>query len=323
MSDIARKIDCIRENGLPSFQFWNEITYFEPWSLDQGSTGEGGQAWTMETIQMEHDDHERQQRIIAGQDHARRALREAYCSVPTSLYQVSSALATARVDGLLGVIEAEQEISTPIIAESLEIQLARLASPGPVYACKKIKRTERGKGTIYFLRSTPEQNAAFRGISSTAIHKMMREHKGYKLKAALETMALSPSLLWEILLRIRPEQLDEANHYACKMHISLRWELIRLSVCHINLSANTDGLEAVDDIVLPALRRGTQIANTTCQRRRRKSLTSKPIQGTESWRKPLSRRKDCTTCWYHQFVEQRRRNKANLNPVGSVCEEGP
>ena len=272
---------------------------------------------------MEHDDHERQQRITAGQEHARRAVNEAYSSVPTRLYQRSSALATAKVDGLLGVAEPGQETSKIMVEEPLEVQLARLASPSPVYACKKIKEMERGKGTIYFLRSTPEQNAAFRGISSTAIHKMMREHKGYKLKAALETMALSPSLLWEILLRLRPEKLDEGHRYACEMHISFQWELIRLSVCHINFSANTDGLKAVDDIVLAASRRGAQIANTTYRRKRRKSLTSTPIQGTESRLRSLNSRNSCFTCWYHDLVEQSRRNKADLNPVESGCEERP
>ena len=315
VSDIARKVDCIRENGLPNFQFWDEITYFEPWSLDPGSTREGGLAWTRETIQMKHDDHERQQRITAGQEHARRAVKEAYSSVRTSVYQGSSALATAKVDGLLGVIEPEQETSKPLSAEPLEIQLAGLAAPSPVYTCKKIKATKRGKGKIYFLRSTPEQNAAFRGISSTAIHKMMREHKGYEFKSALETMALSPALLWEILLRIRrePETSDEGNHFECEMHPLLRWELIRLSLCHVTFSAPTDRLQAVDDIVLPASRQDTQIASSITRQWRRNSMTSMRTQGTDPRRKDRNSQNGCYTCWYHEFVDQSRRNEANLD----------
>lgn len=315
VSDIARQPVCLRENGLPNLQDDEEITYFEPWSLDQESTRECGHAWTMETIQKEHDDHERQQRITAGHEHARRAVKDAYSSVPTSLYQGASALATAKVDGLLGVTEPQAGSSRPIIDEPLETQFARLASPSPVYVCKKIRDTERRKGTMYFLRSTPEQNAPFRGISSTAIHKVMREYKGYKLKSALETMALSPTLLWDILLGLRsePKQTDEANHHACETHVSLRWELIRLSLCHINSSAPTDGLKAVDDIVLPVSRRDTQIANTTYRRGRRNSLTGMPIQGTDSRQKSLKSQTCCYTCWYHEFVDQSRRNNADLD----------
>ena len=280
-----RKIDDLRlrEDGLPNLSLDQEKTWFGPWSRDQENTRESGQAWTTETIQKEHDDHERQQTIAAGQELA--------------------------PSGLVGLIGPEPGSARLTIDEPLETQLARLAAPSPVYVCEKIKDTEFGKGTIYFLQSTPEQNAPFRGLSSTAIHKKNREHQGYKLKSSLETMALSPCLLWELLLPIglKRERSDKGNHYACEMHVSPRWEMIRLSLCLMTISAPTGGPLAVDDIGLLASKRNTQAAGTVSRQRRRNSLASIRSEGTESRLKCLNGGEGCYICCYHKFVEQSRR----------------
>ncbi|KAL8808839.1 MAG: hypothetical protein Q9223_007977, partial [Gallowayella weberi] len=163
----------------------------------------------------EREEMRRGLRIAAGEAHARRAVEEKYSSVldmSASLLHGASRLAIAKVDGLLELDDPNTAPVAPVMTqpkESLTTQLSILRSPKSVSVCWRKwsvcwEKSAESRKSLRFLRTTPEQHTPFRGISSTLIQEKMQELKGYRLKSALESMALSPGLLWDMLL---PPQL--------------------------------------------------------------------------------------------------------------------
>ncbi|KAL9005213.1 MAG: hypothetical protein Q9188_002012 [Gyalolechia gomerana] len=155
-----------------------------------------------------------QEAIATGEDGARRAgIGNQYSvpDLPLNLSHGASELAIARVDELLAFEEDGQMSKAPEVTESLATQLSRLSSPSSVTVCWWKDASPRK--SLRLLRSTAEQHGPFRGISSSEIQKKMHELKGYKLKSALESVALSPSLLWDVLLprRIQRDELNDRH----------------------------------------------------------------------------------------------------------------
>lgn len=82
---------------------------------------------------------------------------------------------------------------------TLLAQLGNLSFPNSGSICWQ-KRITPPK-SLRFLRSTSEQHTPFRGISSSSIHWLlhMLEDQETELRSALELLALSPQLLWDML----------------------------------------------------------------------------------------------------------------------------
>ncbi|KAL8678421.1 MAG: hypothetical protein Q9186_005229 [Xanthomendoza sp. 1 TL-2023] len=216
LTDVAREAGFDHPNGL---EFCHSIGC-GPWLLDDGKNKTRAptklqmqreyetQRQRKETIEEEErEEIRREQRFAVGKENARKAVEEKYSSVldmSASLLHGASHLAIAKVDGLLGIEDQHTTPVTPIktqTKESVATQLSKLCSPQPVSVCWQ--EHSRPKKSLRFLRSTPEQHTPFRGISSTLIQEKIMELNGYKLKAAIESMALSPALLWDMLLPSR------------------------------------------------------------------------------------------------------------------------
>ncbi|KAI4154803.1 MAG: hypothetical protein L6R39_001342 [Caloplaca ligustica] len=199
VSDVGRKAKYDEQNGLPGHHW----TDFGPWHVEHGEDTR-----VQSNVVSEWEEVGKPQQVAANKDRARKVENECNNPVPHPSQEASD-LAVTKVDGLLRIDEQGQPSTPPKAAESLTTQLARLSSPKLVSVCWQ-KNTQPIK-SLRFLRSTPEQNAPFRGISSSEIQKKVHELKGYKLKSALESMALSPSLLWDMLLpeQLRHHQSDE------------------------------------------------------------------------------------------------------------------
>ncbi|KAL8803339.1 MAG: hypothetical protein Q9182_003227 [Xanthomendoza sp. 2 TL-2023] len=227
-----------------------------------------------ETIEKEREEVRKQQRIAAGEAQARRAVEEKYSSVldiSASLLHGVSHLAIAKVDGLLGLEDPNTTPVAPVRTqpkESLTTQLNTLRSPQSVSVCWQTQ--ERPIKSLRFLRSTPEQHAPFRGISSTVIQEKMQELKGYKLKAVLESMVLSPGLLWDMLLpsRLRCDkvaytdskvdgpicldiEMDLIARHSCPNHPPLHPTTARTPICHWHTLSYHRGTQTLDDMLLP------------------------------------------------------------------------
>lgn len=241
VSDVAREVSSCQRDWLENFR----PSIFGAWVVDDRSQREEVRAQqAQEAIQW-------QRRVCAGKVRARRAIDEKYNSVPVlsaNLSQVASDLAIAKIDGLLAINEPEQ-LTPPEARETLTAQIARLGSPCSVHVCWHGTRK-----SLRFLQATSQQHASFRGISSTEIQTKIHELKGYKLKSALESLALSPGLLWDMLL---PNQLQ--RHDLEKVKASLRAidppihrDFIKSSIGNLNAWAFGRGVETLDDIVLPA-----------------------------------------------------------------------
>ncbi|KAI4173419.1 MAG: hypothetical protein LQ343_002952 [Gyalolechia ehrenbergii] len=198
VSDIARKADFDHQDGLEHFRGRG----FGPWVVDNGVMGSGSTyAETRDQMLDQWNELQRQKRIAAGEERARKAVAENYDSVlnmSASLFHGASSLATARVDGLLGLDEETDKSQVKVDQKWLCIHLAGLGSPKSSSVCWLLNAARLT--TLRFLRATPEQYGPFRGISSSKVQKVMRELEGYKLLSALKSMALSPNLLWDMLL---------------------------------------------------------------------------------------------------------------------------
>ncbi|KAL8860051.1 MAG: hypothetical protein Q9178_003600 [Gyalolechia marmorata] len=105
----------------------------------------------------------------------------------------------------------------------LSTQLAQLGSPRSVSVCWQ-KHTTPWK-SLRFLRSTAEQNTSFRGISSSGIHTLIHQATGNddELRAALEPIALSPGLLWDILAPTRVKRREQKTDVTLNLldHIAI------------------------------------------------------------------------------------------------------
>ncbi|KAI4270704.1 MAG: hypothetical protein L6R38_007034 [Xanthoria sp. 2 TBL-2021] len=93
--------------------------------------------------------------------------------------------------------KSARDLKTP--TKILSAQLASLSSPNSVSVCWQ-KHITPWK-SLRFLRSTTEQHTPFRGISSSSIHRLLHMLKDQEdeLKSALNLLALSPHLLWDML----------------------------------------------------------------------------------------------------------------------------
>ncbi|KAI4108375.1 MAG: hypothetical protein LQ339_002277 [Xanthoria mediterranea] len=89
--------------------------------------------------------------------------------------------------------------------KTLLAQLGDLSFPNSVSVCWQKSITPWK--SLRFLRSTSEQQTPFRGISSSIIHRLlhMLKDQEVELKVALELLALSPQLLWDMLKSTSPQ----------------------------------------------------------------------------------------------------------------------
>ena len=220
VSDVAREFAQGQNDGCPTFH----PTCFGPWKKDNSILRGDDPVRYEETIQQEREALNRHRKIAAGKDHARRAVDEVYNSVPTlgaGLSIGTSDLAVARFNGLLGLTENDQSPTSPAMKETFATQFARLGNPCWVSICWQRSGTHRK--SFRCLLTTPEQHQPFRGISSSRIQEKMHELKGYKLRSALESMALSPDLLWDMLLpkRMQMPRLSIGMITDCALHCSM------------------------------------------------------------------------------------------------------
>ena len=161
------------------------------------------------------------------------------------LSQKASALAAAKVDELLGLKLKVMALLPP--------HLAMLRSTKSTSICWRPK--VGSEQSIHILRATSAQSALFRGISSSRIHKTIGRLKGYKLRPALEFMALSPGLLWNMLLpypfqqRERPDDNEETITHVCTGSCIFRPKAGR----HLQHSIYGAGIYTLDDIVVPPM----------------------------------------------------------------------
>ncbi|KAL9015524.1 MAG: hypothetical protein Q9185_007079 [Variospora sp. 1 TL-2023] len=198
VSDIGREADFDHQHGLQQYK----KARFGPWFVDHGSPGTGAQS--KDEMLSQWNEVQWQKRTAVGNERAQRAVTDKYNSVfdmSSSIFLGASDLAVAKVDGLLSLVgETENVLPTAskVDQQSLTIHLASLGSPKASSVCWRTNSTYLI--TLRFLRATPGQYAPFRGISSSEVQKLMRELEGYQLLSALECVALSPSLLWDMLL---------------------------------------------------------------------------------------------------------------------------
>ncbi|KAI4126235.1 MAG: hypothetical protein LQ338_003860 [Usnochroma carphineum] len=267
VSDVGREAGYDQQDGLERFA----RTYFGPWMLDDGHQGNNCIAPTKEAERKKEEEVQRQQEIAAGKRRAQKAVDENYSSIPDMSFNrifEASDLAIAKVDGLLGLKDHEHSPK-----ESLATQLARLGSSRSVSVCWQ--KYARPIKSLRFLRSTSEQNAPFRGICSSGIQEVMHELKGWALKEALEAMALSPSLLWDMLLpaRLQRNQRNwqknvEAGH-ECASQSAMELDLITVRLGHLQPLVCDRGLLTLDDTVLPMRKRKDSLVPELCTPRRR------------------------------------------------------
>ena len=256
VSDVAREFALGQKGGFPIFH----PTCFGPWEMVDSISSGDDPAQSEQTIRQDWEAFNRNLEIAASRDRARRAVDEVYDSVPSlraSMLQGASDLAMARVYGLLGLAEDHQSSTSLEMEETLATQFARLGDPCSVRVCWQGVGSQRK--SFRCLLTTHEQHQPFRGISSSRIQEMMHELKGYKLKSALESMALSPDLLWDMLLpkRMRMPMLELRNGTntvcaVCSAHRSMDQFVMKLAWFQISQWKALQGRRTVDDLVLPS-----------------------------------------------------------------------
>ena len=128
--------------------------------------------------------------------------------------------------------------------ELLSTQIASLASTNAVFICWNT--CSEPKKSFRFLCSTTKQHAPFRGISSTVIQRKMKEEQGFKLKATLEKLALSPGLLWEMWLpqTLRSMESIDMIRGPCGKNMML------CSARSTQFANRGIGLKSMDDLVI-------------------------------------------------------------------------
>ena len=89
------------------------------------------------------------------------------------------------------------------VEETLATQLARLSWSCSTAVCWQRDWHDESK-SIRYLLSAPEQHNSFRGFSSSKIQNYAGELRGEKLSSALASIALSPDLLYDLLLAMQP-----------------------------------------------------------------------------------------------------------------------
>lgn len=305
VSDVAREAVYDRLDGIQRFS----RTGFSHWVRDDGSNLE---ALTRGAVEEERNETNRQQKIAIGEERARKAVQEKYSSLlapSADLTYGASDLAIAKVDGLLALDEQAPPSPTAskVTEESLATQLSRLGekSPGSVSVCWQPNREP--KRSLRFLRTTPEQHAPFRGISSTLVQEKMRELQGYKLKEALESMALSPDLLWDLLLP--PDlQREDADGNGCTMQCAAAQEVVPTSAPHLHPTFCSCRNRTLDDLFLPGgetkVFRNRAPTGGLGKRKRANSVDGEIGDATDGQDgRAGKKRKLCFTCFYEEVVE--------------------
>ncbi|KAL8927559.1 MAG: hypothetical protein Q9208_002364 [Pyrenodesmia sp. 3 TL-2023] len=307
VSDAGREAIYDRLDGLERFQ----QSGFTSW-LDAGNCGE---AQTRGEMEEEQRRLQRQRAITAGEDRARKAVQGNYNSLLAPSVDLSygaSDLAVAKVDGLLAL---DQQGQPPTAVkprkESFATQLARLGEKTRASVSINLQLGEGPTRTLHFLRTTPEQHAPFRGISSTLVQQKMHELQGYKLKEALDSMALSPNLLWDILLppKLQRERSDpgEGNN-GCTMQCAPSQKIVLPWAHQSQPALHRCGNRTLDNLFLPGgetkVRRDPAPRNGLGKRKRASSIDGE-AGGAEDRDGGVrkKRRMLCYTCFYKEIVE--------------------
>ncbi|KAL8741576.1 MAG: hypothetical protein Q9184_008369, partial [Pyrenodesmia sp. 2 TL-2023] len=304
VSDVGREAIYDRLDGLERFQ----NTGFSPWMMDGRSRAP---AQTRAAMEEEQREIQRQRAIAAGEERARKAVQGKYNSLLSpsgDLFYGASDLAVAKVDGLLALDEQGQTFDAPAATqESLSAQLARLSTPGSVSVCWQ--RWEVPAKSLRFLRTTPEQHAPFRGISSTLVQQKMHELQGYKLKEALTSMALSPDLLWDLLLpsELQREESDADQDKRCTMQCASVQKIVSTLARHLQPTLLSCGKRTLDDLFLPGgetkVRRDIAPRIGLGKRKRATSVDGEAGGMEEHDGVVRKKRMMCYTCFYKETVE--------------------
>lgn len=185
-SDVAR--EAIYE-GHHGFRSICQSNVMSNWYVDVGRLGMKGlgEPQTQESIAADEEDAQG----------PKPKTRNIIANLSLSLSQESSKPAGTPIDELVLLDKDKQMSKTSGAAGPLAPQLLRLSSPNSVIVCWCKEMSPRR--SLRLLNSTPEQHGPFRGISSSAIQEKMHELDGLELKSALDSAALSPNLLWDIL----------------------------------------------------------------------------------------------------------------------------
>lgn len=200
VSDVAREAEYDGNEGLK--RFWKHG--FGEWRMEDGGGGEG-RAQSKGEMLRELEGLGGLERVAKGGEDAVEAVGEedeGVVGTGAGTFHEAGNLAVANADGLQAPDADELENRSPMVPKTtkdLALQLARLGSPRSVSICWQT-RPGFPRSSLRFLRTTTEQHAPFRGISSSNIQKDMRTLRGYELRSALDDVALSPGLLWEMLL---------------------------------------------------------------------------------------------------------------------------
>ncbi|KAL8935783.1 MAG: hypothetical protein Q9211_004516 [Gyalolechia sp. 1 TL-2023] len=285
VSNIGREADFDHPDGLERFSRRG----FGPWFVDNGVMGSGStSAETRDQMLDQWNELQRQKQIAAGEARARKAVTENYNSVldlSASIFHGASSLAIARVDGLLGLHEGTD--NSPVVGSNVDrkclaTHLAGLGSPKSSSVCWL---WNAGRFTsLRFLRATPGQFTPFRGISSSKIQKVMRELEGYKLLSALESMALSPNLLWDMLLpwALQRDGSDYEVNRGAPVQLEVEQDLMVVPTRQSCLLEEYEWeTEPLDEVVSSIKRRNASPAAGPIQLRKRKRnfLDDTPTRG--------------------------------------------
>ncbi|KAL8955983.1 MAG: hypothetical protein Q9193_006351 [Seirophora villosa] len=274
VSDIAREADFDHQDGLEQFS----RSGYGPWVIDnEDAWCDSTCAETKDQMLSQWNELQRQQQIAAGEARASKAVAEKFNSVfdmSASIFHGASDLATAKVDGLLGLVgeTANQPPAAPKADQKwLAIHLAGLGSPKSSSVCR-LTRAEYLK-TLRFLRATPGQYAPFRGISSSKVQELMRDLEGYKLLSALELVALSPKLLWDMLLpwALSRDGSDYEAHRGSPLQLEMEQDLMVPPACQLCLLEEYEGeSRTFDEVVASIKERDASAAGEPTRLRKRK-----------------------------------------------------
>ncbi|KAL8651114.1 MAG: hypothetical protein Q9210_003433 [Variospora velana] len=259
VSDIAREADFDHQDGLERFTERG----FGPWYVDDGFIRSRSTcAQSKDQMLSQWNEVQWQQRIAVGKERAQRAVADKYNSVfdmSSSIFLGASDLAMAKVDGLLGLAgETENVLPTAskVDQQSLAIHLAGLGSPKASSVCWMTN--SKYLKTLRFLRATPGQYAPFRGISSSGVQKLMCELEGYQLLSALECVALSPSLLWDMLLpwALQRDGSDYEAKRGSPLQLEMEQDLMVPPTCQPCLLEEYEwGSQTVEEVVASLMKR--------------------------------------------------------------------
>ncbi|KAI4171506.1 MAG: hypothetical protein LQ343_004244 [Gyalolechia ehrenbergii] len=305
VSDVAREAIHDGQHGFRNICL---SSVMKNWYVDVESLGTYFLDKTHDAMQRRLEEPRAQEAIATSEDGARRAGTGNQYSVPNlppNLSHGASELAIARVDGLLACEEDEQRSRAPEVTESLATQLSRRSSPSSVTVCWWKGASPRK--SLRLLRSTAEQHGPFRGISSSEIQKKMHELKGYKLKSALESVALSPSLLWDVLLprRLQRDGLNDRHDDKCTSLSNIKRDVVTVPTRQLHSLLLARGISTLDDITLATKKSDVFLFAELVQPGKQKSDSQDDAMtnGTVIQIKVRKMREGCFDCLYDKIVD--------------------